>query len=105
MFTSLPGSVTGTIRCGMEGSWLPGCRQLASAGRKRRSEKQKQDIRDITRFTSCARCVCFRGWLPISFPNDGRRIWELIIKRNLNDLEKQQLVALGIFGFNAEEAI
>ena len=35
-------------------------------------------------------------------PNNGR-VWELIVKRNPNDLERQQLMALGVFGFNAEK--
>ena len=34
-------------------------------------------------------------------PNNGR-VWELIVKRNLNDVEKQELQALGVFDFNAE---
>jgi len=42
------------------------------------------------------------SWLSSHFiPNNGR-VWELIVKRNPNDMEKRQLEALGVFGFNAE---
>jgi CRISPR/Cas system Type II protein with McrA/HNH and RuvC-like nuclease domain len=97
--TSLPGSVTGAVRK----SWkLLGC--LATANPQVLDEtgevKSKTDIRDITHLHH-ALDACVLGLASHFIPNNGR-IWELIIKRNLNDLEKQQLMALNLFDFNAE---
>ena len=62
--------------------------------------KSKTDIRDITHLHH-ALDACVLGLSSHFIPNNGR-VWELIVKRNPNDLEKRQLEALGVFGFNAE---
>lgn len=97
--TSLPGSVTGTIRK----SWdVLGCLSAANpqvldvSG----NVKTKTEIRDITHLHH-ALDACVLGLASHKIPNNGR-VWELIIKRNLNDLEKKHLTALRIFDFNAE---
>lgn len=97
--TSLPGSVTGTVRK----SWrVLGC--LASANSQVFDEnselKSKTEIRDITHLHH-ALDACVLGLASHFIPNNGR-VWELIVKRNPNDLEKRQLKALGVFGFSAE---
>jgi CRISPR-associated endonuclease Csn1 len=98
--TSLPGSVTGTVRK----SWdVLGClsaanSQVLDANKK---VKTKTEIRDITHLHH-ALDACVLGLSSHFIPNNGR-VWELIIKRNPNDLEKRQLEALGVFGFNAEK--
>lgn len=97
--TSLPGSVTGAVRK----AWrVLGC--LAAANPQVLDEndevKNKTDIRDITHLHH-ALDACVLGLSSHFIPNNGR-VWELIVKRNPNDLEKRQLEALGVFGFNAE---
>jgi len=97
--TSLPGSVTGAARK----SWdVLGCLSLASPKVLDESGqvKTKTEIRDITHLHH-ALDACVLGLASKLIPNNGR-IWKLVIKRNLNDLEKQQLVALKLFDFNAE---
>ena len=63
--------------------------------------KNKTDIRDITHLHH-ALDACVLGLASNKIPNNGS-VWELIVKRNLNDLEQRQLAALGVFGFNAEK--
>jgi CRISPR-associated endonuclease Csn1 len=97
--TSLPGSVTGTIRK----SWrVLGC--LSAANPQVLDEhadvKSKTEIRDITHLHH-ALDACVLGLAAHLIPNNGR-VWELILKRNPNDAEKRELEALGVFGFNAE---
>jgi CRISPR-associated endonuclease Csn1 len=97
--TSLPGSVTGAVRK----SWrVLGC--LAAANPQildgNGEVKSKTDIRDITHLHH-ALDACVLGLASHFIPSNGR-VWELIVKRNPNDLEKRQLEALGVFGFNAE---
>lgn len=96
---SLPGSVTGAVRKAWK---VLGC--LATANPQVLDEnggvKTKTDIRDITHLHH-ALDACVLGLASHFIPNNGR-VWELIIKRNLNELEQQQLEVLGIFGFNAE---
>jgi CRISPR-associated endonuclease Csn1 len=98
--TSLPGSITGTVRK----SWRVLC-CLATANRQVLDEhgeaKNKTDIRDITHLHH-ALDACVLGLASHFIPNDGR-IWELIVKRSPNDSEKRQLEALGVFGFNADK--
>jgi CRISPR-associated endonuclease Csn1 len=96
---SLPGSVTGTVRK----SWrVLGC--LASANPHVLDEnhevKSKTDIRGITHLHH-ALDACVLGLSAHFIPNNGH-VWELIVKRNLNNMEKQQLATLGVFGFNQE---
>ncbi|MGD0208918.1 MAG: type II CRISPR RNA-guided endonuclease Cas9 [Verrucomicrobiota bacterium] len=97
--TSLPGSVTGTVRKAWK---VLGC--LATANPQVLDEngdvKNKTDIREITHLHH-ALDACVLGLASYFIPNNGR-VWELIVKRNPNDLEKRQLEALGVFGFNAE---
>ncbi len=96
---SLPGSVTGTVRKAWK---LLGC--LSEANPQVLDEngavKNKTDIRDITHLHH-ALDACVLGLASQIIPNNGR-VWELIVKRNLNDSEKQELQALGVFEFKAE---
>jgi hypothetical protein len=96
---SLPGAVTGTVRK----TWkLLGC--LSDANPQVLDEngavKNKTEIRDITHLHH-ALDACVLGLASHLIPNNGR-VWELIVKRNLNDAEKQQLQLLGVFEFNGE---
>lgn len=97
--TSLPGSVTGAVRKAWK---VFGC--LASANPQVLDEngdvKNKTDIRDITHLHH-ALDACVLGLASNKIPNNGS-VWELIVKRNLNDLERRQLAALDIFDFNKE---
>ncbi|HEY4417824.1 MAG TPA: HNH endonuclease domain-containing protein [Verrucomicrobiae bacterium] len=96
---SLPGSVTGTVRK----AWrLLGCLSAANPQvlDANGNVKSKTDIRDITHLHH-ALDACVLGLSSHFIPNNGN-VWELIVKRNPNDLEKRQLAALGIFGFGAE---
>ena len=97
--TSLPGSVTGTVRK----SWkVLGC--LAAANQQVLDEtgevKSKTEIRDITHLHH-ALDACVLGLAAHKIPNNGG-VWELIVKRNLNETEQRRLKALGIFDFNNE---
>jgi len=96
---SLPGSVTGTVRKAWK---LLGCLSLANPQvlDENGGIKNKTEIRDITHLHH-ALDACVLGLVSHLIPNNGR-VWELIVKRNLNGEEKQQLQALGIFDFNAE---
>jgi hypothetical protein len=96
---SLPGSVTGTVRKAWK---ILGCLSLANPLVLDESGevKTKTDVRDITHLHH-ALDACVLGLSSHFIPNNGR-VWELILKRNPNDLEKRQLEALGVFGFNAE---
>jgi len=97
---SLPGSVTGSVRKAWK---VLGC--LASANSHVLDEngemKNKTEIRDVTHLHH-ALDACVLGLASHFIPNNGR-VWELIVKRNLNELEQRQLMALDIFGFNAEK--
>ena len=97
--TSLPGSVTGTVRKAWK---VLGCLSLANPQvlDENKAVKSKTDIRDITHLHH-ALDACVLGLTSHFIPNDGR-VWDLIVKRNPNDFEKRQLEALGVFGFNAE---
>jgi CRISPR-associated endonuclease Csn1 len=96
---SLPGSVTGSIRKAWK---VLGCLSLANPQvlDENKVIKSKTDIRDVTHLHH-ALDACVLGLSSHFIPNNGR-VWELIVKRNPNDLEKRQLEALGVFGFNAE---
>jgi CRISPR-associated endonuclease Csn1 len=97
---SLPGSVTGTVRKAWK---VLGCLSLANPQvlDENAEVKNKTDIRDITHLHH-ALDACVLALSSHFIPNDGR-VWELIVKRNLSDLEKQQLTALGVFGFTGEK--
>lgn len=96
---SLPGSVTGTVRKGWN---LLGCLSLACPQvlDEQGQVKTKTEIRDITHLHH-ALDACVLGLAAHFIPNNGS-IWELIVKRKLNDLERLQLRALGVFEFDAE---
>lgn len=97
---SLPGSVTGTVRKAWK---LLGCLSLAApqAFDENGIVKTKNEIRDVTHLHH-ALDACVLGLASHFIRNDGR-VWELIVRRNPNDAEKRELMALGIFGFNAEK--
>jgi CRISPR-associated endonuclease Csn1 len=97
---SLPGSVTGAVRKAWK---VLGCLSLANQQvlDENGDVKTKTDIRDITHLHH-ALDACVLGLTSHFIPNNGR-VWELIVKRNPNDLERQQLMVLGVFGFNAEK--
>jgi CRISPR-associated endonuclease Csn1 len=63
--------------------------------------KNKTDIRDITHLHH-ALDACVLGLASHRIPNNGR-IWELMVKRNLNDAERRELAPLRVFEFNAEK--
>jgi hypothetical protein len=97
---SLPGSVTGAVRK----AWMVlGCLSLANQQvlDENGDVKTKTDIRNITHLHH-ALDACVLGLTSHFIPNNGR-VWELIVKRNPNDLERQQLMTLGVFGFNTEK--
>lgn len=97
---SLPGSVTGAVRKAWK---VLGCLSLANPQvlDENGDVKTKTDIRDITHLHH-ALDACVLGLTSHFIPNNGR-VWELIVKRNPNDIEKRELMALGVFGFNAEK--
>ena len=99
MVISLPGSVTGSVRKAWK---VLGCLSAANPQvlDEHHEVKSKTDIRDITHLHH-ALDACVLGLSAHFIPNNGG-VWELILKRNPNDLEKRQLEALGVFGFNAE---
>ena len=97
---SLPGSVTGAVRKAWK---VLGCLSLANPQvlDETGAVKTKTEIRDITHLHH-ALDACVLGLTSHFIPNNGRA-WELIVKRNPNDAEKRELMALGIFHFNAEK--
>jgi CRISPR-associated endonuclease Csn1 len=99
VIVSLPGSVTGTVRKAWK---LLGCLSLACPQvlGENGEVKKKDDIRDITHLHH-ALDACVLGLASHFIPNNGR-VWELIVKRNPNDSEKRELMALGVFGFGLE---
>jgi CRISPR-associated endonuclease Csn1 len=100
IIVSLPGSVTGTVRK----AWrLLGCLSLACPQvlEANGDVKKKDDVRSITHLHH-ALDACVLGLASHFIPNNGR-VWELILKRNPNDAEKRELMALGVFGFNPEK--
>jgi hypothetical protein len=96
---SLPGSVTGTVRKAWK---VLGCLSLANSSvlNEEHAVKTKTEIRDITHLHH-ALDACVLGLVSHFIPNNGR-VWELIVKRNPNDAEKKELMALGVFGFSPE---
>jgi CRISPR-associated endonuclease Csn1 len=96
---SLPGSVTGTVRKAWKvlGCLGLACPQVIDLNGE---VKKKDDIRGITHLHH-ALDACVLGLASHFIPNNGR-VWELILKRNPNDAEKRELMALGVFGSNSE---
>lgn len=96
---SLPGSVTGTIRKGWS---LLGCLALAAPQVKEAdgSMKNKTDIRNVTHLHH-ALDACVLGLAAHYLPNNGG-LWELMLKRNPNEMEKTLLRSTGYFGFDKE---
>ena len=97
---SLPGAVTGTVRKAWK---VLGCLSRANSQvlDENGDVRTKTEIRDITHLHH-ALDACVLGLATHYIPNNGR-VWELLMKRNPNETEKQQLQALGIFHFNAEK--
>jgi hypothetical protein len=101
--TSLPGSVTGTVRKGWK---LEGCLGLANPQvlNGNGDAKTKTEIRDITHLHH-ALDACVLGIAAICFKNEklgASSLWELLVKRKYNEQEKTILRALGIFQFDKE---
>ncbi len=96
---SLPGAVTGTVRKGWN---LLGCLELAAPQVKDAdgSIKNKTDIRDVTHLHH-ALDACVLGLASHYLPNNGG-LWEVMIKRNLNDREKALLRSTGYFDFDSQ---
>ena len=98
---SIPGSVTGTLRKGWNRNLLG---SLSTANPQVIDEKgeirTKTEIREITHLHH-ALDACVLGFAAHFIPNNGS-IWELILKRKLDDTEKTQLRALGIFNSDSE---
>lgn len=94
---SLPGSVTAAVRKAWK---ILGCLSLANPQvlDENGEVKNKTDIRGITHLHH-ALDACALGLASHFIPNHGR-VWELIVKRTVNDAEKEELMALGIFTFN-----
>jgi CRISPR-associated endonuclease Csn1 len=100
VIVSLPGSVTGAVRKAWK---VLGC--LALANPEVRDEngeiRTKTEIRNITHLHH-ALDACLLGLASHFIPNSGH-IWELIVKRNLNEAEKRELMTLGVFAFTPEK--
>lgn len=97
--TSLPGSVTGTVRKGWN---LLGCLSLA-APQVREADgtmKNKTDIRNVTHLHH-ALDACVLGLASHYLPNNGG-LWEVMLKRNPNDTDKAILRSTGYFDFDAQ---
>ncbi|MES1180329.1 MAG: type II CRISPR RNA-guided endonuclease Cas9, partial [Verrucomicrobiota bacterium] len=97
--TSLPGSVTGTVRKGWN---LLGCLATAAPQVKEAdgSIKNKTDIRNLTHLHH-ALDACVLGLASHYLPNNGG-LWEVMIKRNPNDADKALLRSTGYFDFDSE---
>lgn len=101
VFTSMPGSVTGSVRR----SWdLLGCLEAANPNvlDEQGALRTKTEIRDISHLHH-ALDACTIALASHYLPRDGG-VWELIVKRRLSDPEKAQLRAAtgGLFNFNAD---
>ncbi len=98
---SMPGSVTGAVRRGLNllGCLSEACPQVLDEGGE---VKTKTDIRGITHLHH-ALDACVLGLTAHFIPSNGS-VWELIVKRNLTDVEKEQLRAAthGIFNYTSE---
>lgn len=99
LVVSLPGSVTGTVRKVWK---VVGCLSLANSQvlGENGDVKTKTEIRDITHLHH-ALDACVLGFAAHFIPNNGS-VWELILKRSLNEGERRELTRLGVFGFNAD---
>ena len=98
---SMPGSVTGAVRRGLNllGCLGEACPQVLDESGE---VKTKTEIRGITHLHH-ALDACVLGLTAHFIPNNGS-VWELIVKRNLSDVEKEQLRAAthGIFNYTSE---
>jgi hypothetical protein len=101
VITSMPGSVTGTVRKGWD---LLGCLALANSNvlDETGTVRTKTEIRDITHLHH-ALDACTIGLASHYLPRDGG-VWELLVKRRLDDAEKLRLRAStrGLFNFSAD---
>jgi hypothetical protein len=101
--TSMPGSVTGELRKGWQ---LLGLLAQANPNVKDAETgemKTKTEIREVTHLHH-ALDACVIGLAAMYFPNNGN-LWQLITKRNHTELDKQQLIALGIYRRDSEGRI
>ena len=101
VFVSMPGGVTSVVRK----SWhLLGCLGAANPNvfEPDGSVKTKTDLREVTHLHH-ALDACVLGLASFFFPRDGG-LWELMVKRQLNNTEQQQLSGLtkGRFLINKE---
>jgi hypothetical protein len=99
VITSLPGSVTGTVRKAWK---VLSCLGLANPQvlDENGDVKSKTDIRNITHLHH-ALDACVLGLTSHFIPNNGR-VWELIVKRKWSEAEQRELMALGVFGRDSE---
>ncbi len=96
---SIPGAVTATVRR----SWnLLGCLSLAAPQILDAAGvcKTKTDIRDITHLHH-ALDACVLAYTSLLLPRDGG-LWQLMIKRNPNESEREALHATGFFDIDQE---
>jgi len=96
---SLPGAVTGAVRKAWK---VLGCLSLASPSvlEPDGTLKTKTEIRDITHLHH-ALDACVLALTAHCIPNRGN-IWKLLCLRRLNELQKAELSALGLFDFNQD---
>ncbi|MCO5053312.1 MAG: hypothetical protein M9920_13545 [Verrucomicrobiae bacterium] len=96
---SLPGSVTGAVRKAWK---ILSCLSLANPQvlGEEGNVKTKTEIRNITHLHH-ALDACVLGLTSHFIPNNGQ-VWQLIVKRNPNEMEKKQLTALRVFEFNKD---
>jgi hypothetical protein len=96
---ALPGTVTAAVRRGWS---LLGCLTDAAPGilEPNGTLKSKTDIRAITHLHH-ALDACVLALTACLIPNRGD-VWRLLTERRLNDAQKTQLAALGLFDFDAE---
>ena len=101
VITSMPGSVTGVVRKGWN---LIGCLSAANPNvlGETGQPKIKTEIRDITHLHH-ALDACVLALASHFIPNNGA-VWELIVKRRLDETEQLQLrtATYGIFNFSSD---
>jgi hypothetical protein len=100
VIVSQPGSVTGSVRKAWD---VLGCLSAANPEvfEKDGTLKSKTDIRDVTHMHH-ALDACVLGLSSRLIGSDGR-IWELLVKRKWTAEEERQLMALKLFGRDAQK--
>jgi CRISPR-associated endonuclease Csn1 len=101
VITSMPGSVTAVVRNGWK---LIGCLSGANPNVLNESgtAKIKSEVREITHLHH-ALDACVLALASHFIPNNGA-VWELIVKRQMSDVEETQLrhMTKGLFNYSAE---